>query len=174
MNCSLLGSSVHGISQARILEWVAMPSSRRSSQPRMDPTSPALAGRSFYHWATAASCLCSFNRTNKHTTSCIHFPPQMHHVCFMDVPGFFEGQPSGWFVTTYFFPDLWTALQGYLLLLLSHFSHVWLCATPQMEAHQAPLSLGSSRQEHWSGLPFPSPIHENEKWKWSRSVVSDS
>ena len=37
----------------------------------------------------------------------------------------------------------------------------------------APLSLGFSRQEHWSGLPFPSPVHESEKWKWSRSVVSD-
>ena len=33
---------------------------------------------------------------------------------------------------------------------------------------------GFSRQEHWSGLPFPSPIHESEKWKWSRSVVSNS
>ena len=33
---------------------------------------------------------------------------------------------------------------------------------------------GFSRQEHWSGLPFPSPVHESEKWKWSRSVVSDS
>ena len=33
---------------------------------------------------------------------------------------------------------------------------------------------GFSRQEHWSGLPFPSPMHESEKWKWSRSVVSDS
>ena len=32
-----------------------------------------------------------------------------------------------------------------------------------MEAHQAPLSLGFSRQEHWSGLPFPSPMHESEK-----------
>ena len=32
-------------------------------------------------------------------------------------------------------------------------------------------SLGFSRQEHW---PFPSPMHESEKWKWSRSVVSDS
>ena len=31
-----------------------------------------------------------------------------------------------------------------------------------------------SRQEHWSGLPFPSPMHESEKWKWSRSVMSDS
>ena len=44
-----------------------------------------------------------------------------------------------------------------LLLLLSCFSRVWLCATPQTAAHQAPPSLGFSRQEHWSGLPFPSP-----------------
>ena len=43
------------------------------------------------------------------------------------------------------------------LLLLSRFSRVRLCATPQMAAHQAPPSLGFSRQEHWSGLPFPSP-----------------
>ena len=50
-----------------------------------------------------------------------------------------------------------------LLLLLSHFSHVRLCASPYMAAHQAPLSLGFSRQEHWSGLPFPSPMHESEK-----------
>ena len=42
-----------------------------------------------------------------------------------------------------------------------------------MAAHQAPPSLGFSRQEHWSGLAFPSPMHESEKWKWSRSVVSD-
>ena len=61
-----------------------------------------------------------------------------------------------------------------LLLLLSHFSHVRLCATPQMAAHQAPPSLGFFRQEYWSGLPFPSPMHESEKWKWSRWVMSDS
>ena len=49
------------------------------------------------------------------------------------------------------------------LLLLSRFSHVRLCATPQAAAHQAPPSLEFSRQEHWSGLPFPSPMHEGEK-----------
>ena len=43
-----------------------------------------------------------------------------------------------------------------------------------MAAHQAPQSLGFSRQEHWSGLPFPSPLHQSEKWKWSRWVMSDS
>ena len=42
-------------------------------------------------------------------------------------------------------------------------SHVRLCVTPQTEAHQASPSLGFSRQEHWSGLPFPSPMHESEK-----------
>ena len=53
-----------------------------------------------------------------------------------------------------------------LLLLLSRFSRVRLCATPSA-ANQAPPSLGFSRQEHWSGLSLPSPMHEIEKWKWS-------
>ena len=35
--------------------------------------------------------------------------------------------------------------------------HVWLCVTLWTLAHQAPLSVGFSRQEYWSGLPFPSP-----------------
>ena len=43
--------------------------------------------------------------------------------------------------------------------MLSRFSRVRLCATPWTAAHQAPLSMGFSRQEHWSGLPFPSPVH---------------
>ena len=49
-----------------------------------------------------------------------------------------------------------------LLLLLRCFSRVRLCATPETAAHQALPSLGFSRQEHWSGLPFPSPMHESE------------
>ena len=50
-----------------------------------------------------------------------------------------------------------------LLLLLSHFSHGRLCVTPQRAAHEALPSLGFSSQEHWSGLPFPSPVLESEK-----------
>ena len=57
-----------------------------------------------------------------------------------------------------------------LLLLLNHFSRVRPCTTPETAVHQAPLSLGFSKQEHWSGLPCPPPMHQNEKWKWSRSV----
>ena len=44
-----------------------------------------------------------------------------------------------------------------LLLLLSHFSRVQLCVTPWTAAHQAPLSMGFSREEYWSGMPSPSP-----------------
>ena len=58
-----------------------------------------------------------------------------------------------------------------LLLLLSRFSRVRPCATPETAAHQAPPSLGFSRQEHWRGLPFPSPMHESEKWKGSLSRI---
>ena len=38
-----------------------------------------------------------------------------------------------------------------------------LRATQEMAAHQAPLPLGFSRQEHWSGLPFPSLMYESER-----------
>ena len=84
-----------GILQARILEWVAMPSSRGSSELRD---------------GTRISCV-----------SCI--PAE-----------FFTAEPS--------------------VRLLSHVQHF---STPWTVAHQAPPSMGFSRQEYWSGLPFPFP-----------------
>ena len=50
-----------------------------------------------------------------------------------------------------------TLCERHWLLLLSRFSRVRLCATPRIAAHQAPPSLGFSRQEYWRGLPLPSP-----------------
>ena len=52
MDCSLPGSSVHRILQARILEWVAVPFSRRSSQPRNSTQVSCIAGEFFTVWAT--------------------------------------------------------------------------------------------------------------------------
>ena len=52
VDCSLPGSSVHGDSQARILEWVAMPSSSWSSQPRDQTQVSHIAGGFFTSWAT--------------------------------------------------------------------------------------------------------------------------
>ena len=62
MDCRLLGFSVHGILQARILEWVSMPSSRESFQPRIQPASllsPTLAGGFFTISATWETQLLS-------------------------------------------------------------------------------------------------------------------
>ena len=52
----------------------------------------------------------------------------------------------------------------------SLFSHVWLCATSYTTAYQAPPSLGFSRQEHWSGLPLPSPRGSGDRRKWLNCV----
>ena len=52
MDCSLPGSSVHGILQARTLEWVAIPSSRGSSQPRDQTQVSHIAGGFFTIWVT--------------------------------------------------------------------------------------------------------------------------
>ena len=52
MDCSQPGSSVHGDSPTRILEWLAMPSSRGSSQPRVQTQVSCIAGRFFTLWAT--------------------------------------------------------------------------------------------------------------------------
>ena len=57
----------------------------------------------------------------------------------------------------------WVSIVELLLLLLSHFSRVNSVRPPWTAAHQAPPSLGFSRQEHWSGLPFSSPVRESEK-----------
>ena len=78
MDCSPLGSSVHGILQARILEWVAMPSSRGSSQPRDGPRNSCIsctAGRFFtaelpgkppvqHCFSAAKSCLTLYDPMN--------------------------------------------------------------------------------------------------------------
>ena len=55
MDCSLPSSSVHVIFQARILEWVAIPFSRGSSQPRNQTQVSSIPGGFFSIWATAAA-----------------------------------------------------------------------------------------------------------------------
>ena len=57
---------------------------------------------------------------------------------------------------------IFTTLMEALACLLRHFSHVWLSVTPWTTACQAPLSMGFSRQEYWSGLPFTPPVIKYE------------
>ena len=60
VGCSPLGSAVHGTPQARILEWVAIPFSRRSFQPWDWTWVSCIAGRSFTVWATRLALIISF------------------------------------------------------------------------------------------------------------------
>ena len=67
MDCSLPGSSVHGISQARILKWVTVSFSRGSSQPRDRTRVSCIRKRILYHWATREDPREDIQITNKHT-----------------------------------------------------------------------------------------------------------
>ena len=58
-----------------------------------------------------------------------------------------------------------------LLLLLSRFSRVRLLATPWTAAYQAPLPMGFSRQEYWSGVPLPSPTDTCYTWIKSENIT---
>ena len=111
MDCSLSGSSVHGIFQGRILEWVVMLSSRGFTDPGIELSSSATLE------SQAGTLLLSH-----------------------------QGSPK-WGYTSNF----------YFLTFKKSLSHVRLFATPWTVAYQASPSMGFSRQEYWSGLPFPSP-----------------
>ena len=62
--CSPPGSSVHGILQARVLEWVAMPFSRGAPQPRHRTWVSCFAGRLFANWTTREAQCCSSKGRN--------------------------------------------------------------------------------------------------------------
>ena len=61
----------------------------------------------------------------------------------------------------------------FLICVCESLSCVWLLVTPWTVAHQAPLSMGFSRQEYWSGLPFPPPLEKYFKWTvcWGFSAI---
>ena len=66
----------------------------------------------------------------------------------------------------------WGKFTALSVCVLSCFSCVPLFVTPWTVAHQVPLSMGFSRQEYWSGLPFPSPGDLSDPWIESMSLMS--
>ena len=74
MDCSLPGSSVHGIFQARVLEWVAIAFSRGSSRPRDWTQVSCIAGRRFTVWATREARSWSFCLIRTHLLFCCFCP----------------------------------------------------------------------------------------------------
>jgi len=67
------------------------------------------------------------------------------------VPGILQARTLEWVAIS--FSNAWK-----WKVKLKSLSHVWLFATPWTAAYQAPLPMGFSRQEYWSGLPLPSPV----------------
>ena len=133
------GISVHGICQARIQDWVAIPSSRGSSPHRDRIQVSCLA-------AAAAKSLQSCLTLRPHRWQPTRLP------CSWDSPG----KNSG--VGCHFLLQCIKAK--------SESEVAQSCQTlsdPRTAAFQAPLSMGFSRQEYWSGLPFPSPMLSIDK-----------
>ena len=140
MNCSLLGSSVHGIFQARVPEWVDISFSNLA--PHFLPNRPCspfgfshtLSWPSLCHAATEFATLSSYScpqhvpRQEPHFTLniSIHYPCMRLRLCVCG---------------------------------LSQFSHIWhIFATLWTGGGcQAPLYVGFCRQEYWGGLPCPPP-----------------
>ena len=132
MDCTLPGFSIHGILQARILEWVAISFSRGSSPPRDRTWVSRIAGRCFTVWA-AREAIFSLLLTK------FAFQIFLPFLLLLSV-----GEESC--------VGLWPWIAKYGQLCLS------LC-NPVDSNHQAPLSMRFLRQGDWSGLSFPTPGH---------------
>ena len=154
MGCSLPVSSVHGILWTRVLEWVAMPSSRGSSQPRDWIWVSCIAGRFFTAESPGKPMISS-----SAAATAAKSPQSCPTLCDPK-----EGSPLGSSV-----PGI---LQARILERVAiSFSNAWkwkvkvkllscaqLLATPWTGAYQAPPSMGFSRQEYWSRVPLPSTL----------------
>ena len=180
MDGSPPGSSVHGILQAGILEWVAISSSRRPSRPRDWTWVFVISGRFFTMWATREapimsvgkvdfSCSVTCNSLWPHglspPVSSVHGILQTRILDWVDIPLGSHSLLQGISLTQGSNTCLPHCRQRLYPLNHRGSPHcvcarvMSLCATPWTVAHQAPLSMGFSRQGYWSGLPCLPPGH---------------
>ena len=144
MDCSPPDFSVCGNLQARVLEWVAMSSSRASC------ASPALAGRFFTTIATweVQKCIAAAAKLLQLCpTLC---DPIDSSQPGSPVPRILQARTLEWVAISFSSAQKWK-------VKVKSLSCVRLFVTPWTAAYQAPLSMGFSRQEYWSGVPLPSP-----------------
>ena len=147
IDCSLPGSSVHGIFQAKILEWVAITCLKESSQPRDWAESPA-----------CESCIC---RRFLYLCAMPPWKPQIWLCCCCWVTSVVSDSVWPYRRQSTRLPFLGFSRQEYgvgchfLLQCMKvksekvkSLSRVWLLATPGTAAYQAPPSMGFSRQEY--------------------------
>ena len=142
-DCSPPGSSVHGIFQARVPEWVAISSSRRSSWHRDRTHVPCIGRWVLHHLSRLINSLPakSFQSCPTLCNPIDGSPPGS------PVPGILQARTLQWVAIS--FSNAWNRK-----VKVKSLSLVQLLATPWTAAHQAPLSMVFSRQEFWSGVPL--------------------
>ena len=138
MDCNLPGFSVHGIFQTRVLEWVAISFSRGFSRPRDRTRISSIADRRFTIWATREGPLPLINTI---VTWFFFFSPLVKKITATKLKRI---------------PCTYICIHSGCMCAKSLQSCLTLC-NPMDGSCQAPLSMGFSRQEYWSGLPFSSP-----------------
>ena len=152
MDCSLPGSSVHGISQARILEWVAISFSRGFSQPRDQTWVSEIAGRCFTVWATREYFII-FSFWRPSFFSGLYFQSVQiaqasnQHRIPMSSSSLIQAPHILMKIIT------WSSRKNMLYLAFNtlqcssvqSISHVRLFATPWIAVHQASLSITNSQ-----------------------------
>ena len=148
-----------------ILEWVAYPFSRGSSQPRNQTRLSCIAGGFFTRRATREAHERWSTATAKSLQSCPTLcDPTDGSPPGSPVPGILQARTLEWVAIS--FSNAWKwKMKGKLL------SRVRLFVTPQTAAHEAPPSRGFSRQEYWSGVPLPSPKmkYSENNYHWQHS-----
>ena len=136
------------ILQARILEWVAMLSSRGSPNPGIKPRSATLKADYSYCKPPGKPRICT---AAKSLQSCLTLcDPMDCSIPGFSVHGILQARTLEWVAIP--FSNAWKwKVKGKSL------SRVWLLATPWTAAYQAPPSMEFSGQQYWSGVPLPFP-----------------
>ena len=167
MDGSLPGFSVHEILQARILEWVAMPSSRGSSWTR-DRTRISYVSRTSRQVFFTTSSTWLYTAVAKSLQSCLTLcDPIDGSPPGAPVPGILQARTLEWVALS--FSNAWK-----WKVKVKSLSRIRLLTTPWTAAYQAPPSMGFSRQEYWNGVPLPSPdgILLSHKKEWNLAICN--
>ena len=151
MDCSPPSSSVHRILQARILEWVAISFCMGSSWCRGWTRVSYIAGIFFTIWATGKTLRLTAAAAAKSLQSCPTLcSPVDSSPAGSPNPGILQVRTLEWIAVSSSNAWKWK-------VKVKSLSCIRLLATPWTAAYQAPLSMGFSRQEYWSGVTLPSP-----------------
>ena len=130
MDCSLPGSSVHGILQAKILEWVAISFSRGSSRPTNQTQVSCIAGRLFTDWAMGEAPSKAFIATAKSLQSCLTLcDPIDGSPPGSPVPGILQARTLEWVAIS--FSNAWK-----WKMKVKSLSRIQLLATPWTAAYR--------------------------------------